>query len=93
VVLANTLSRASPGPGGPFAYDGRGNLTASGAKSFAYDAWNRLTAINGTPVTLSGRQILGAVLAAPAIFERLLGALLIAIAISGFTGLLTRDER
>jgi hypothetical protein len=54
-------------PGGPFAHDACGNLTASGTKSFAYGTYNRLTALNG--------------------------ALLIAMAISGFTGLLTRDQQ
>jgi integrase len=43
---------AERGSGGPFADDARGNLTTSGAKSFANDAWNRLTAMNGAPVTL-----------------------------------------
>jgi YD repeat-containing protein len=48
----NGLNQLVTGPGGPFAYDGRGNLTTSGAKTYTYDVWNRLTAMNGTQVTL-----------------------------------------
>jgi YD repeat-containing protein len=44
----NGLNQYTDVSGTGFAYDARGNLTSDGARTFAYDLENRLTAVSGS---------------------------------------------
>ena len=49
--VANGLNRYAPVGGTSFSYDGKGNLTSDGTRTFTYDVENRLLSETGGPRT------------------------------------------
>jgi hypothetical protein len=46
---ANGLNQYASVGGTSFAYDGRGNLTSDGSRTYGYDVYNRLISVSGSP--------------------------------------------